>query len=371
MVVRSLIVVLGVLATTAWADPIELENVEIQAEHRPSVAFFPAYRGPVSELQDPIARQARIEALEGSEPRDAEGHLELAVLRFEEASDAYYDDENPPPHPDHGPTLEALDALLSAHPDFENLEEVYYLKGFVLTEMGDEPGALKAFEKLHKLAPRGKFAQEALFRIGEAAFARGELTLARDAFQEAVALSEGRFYEAALYHLAWTLYQQDAQNEAFEYFAELVEREGSDVRPEAMEMMSHLLIDAGSEPSESWSRLVSTLGSETPALLDVWAAYADGLLDRGRMEHAVEAYRGLLERKPCGARNVSVFSNLLEAQSRVAPLNIRDAFDEGHAMLGEASPWRLCMQELGDTDAIQAADDLLEKIENALPQTQP
>ena len=59
---------------------------------------------------------------------------------------------------------------------------------------------------------------EAWIRVGEFYFDQGDLLKAREAYAQAMRTPDSKFYDKALYKLAWTYYRQDDFGGAIERF---------------------------------------------------------------------------------------------------------------------------------------------------------
>ncbi len=214
--------------------------------------------------------------------RLAELYYEKSAEEFLDADEAYkkaIDSPNPPttppPRVDYTPTIALYKRLLTEFPNYRLLDAAYYLLGFCLGEMGQEPQARQAMLALvcsNKFKPMdppdlpktdkpdddpyldckavkdSKFIPEAWTRIGEFHFdSPNELRLAIAAFKRVLEYKDSPYYDRALYKLAWSYYRDNRFPDAVRQFDNLVvyadkrkaagQKVGSDLRPEAIQYL--------------------------------------------------------------------------------------------------------------------------------------
>ena len=185
----------------------------------------------------------------------------LAELYFEQANDEYLAATEAyeaalrnakgkktlrlqPPQQNYDQTIRLHRRLITDFPDYRLIDGAHYLLGYCLEEMGDAKGGQEAFLALvcpqlsrskrtqetdiyaacRPRRPNSQFNTEAWVRIGEYHFDENELPQAIAAYQKVIDLGpkDNRYYDEALYKLAWTYYRADAYPEAIRHFDALV-----------------------------------------------------------------------------------------------------------------------------------------------------
>jgi tetratricopeptide (TPR) repeat protein len=218
----------------------------------------------------------------------------LAELYYEKSSDEFLtaqedyqkalDSANPPttpsPKADYSQTVSLYRRLLVAFPDYRLRDATYYLLGFCLGEMGQDPEARQAllalvcanqykpldappktppatglgkgpvvdyYKDCTPIKKESKFLPEAWTRIGEMHFDAAELGHAISAYGRVLQFKDSSYYDKAIYKLAWSYYRDNRFLDAIREFDGLVkwadskkaagDKFGSDLRPEAIQYL--------------------------------------------------------------------------------------------------------------------------------------
>ena len=254
-----------------YEPQIQANEHEAKERRRDAIAMFEAFlqKYPNDKRWTPDAMF-----------RLAELYYEKSAEEFLEADEAYKkaaDSATPPTTPspkvDYSPTITLYKRLLTEFPSYRFLDATYYLLGFCLGEMGQEPQARQAllalvcanqYKPLDPPAglPQGddpykectpvrkdsKFLPEAWTRIGEISLRPpNELRLAIAAFKKVLDFKDSPYYDRGLYKLAWSYYRDNNFPEAVRQFDNLVkwaddkkasgQKIGSDLRPEAVQYL--------------------------------------------------------------------------------------------------------------------------------------
>ncbi|MFH1468882.1 MAG: tetratricopeptide repeat protein [Pseudomonadota bacterium] len=156
---------------------------------------------------------------------DAENEFITADANFQARSREYNDlldhlapgaDIPDPPDPakkDYSLALDLYERIESGYPDYENMDGVYYMLGYCLTEdnalLRDDPRGLAALQKLVDGHPGSEFINDASMRLGEYYFnVANDLEQAIANYQRIVDSGEtGRNFDKGLYKLAWSHYR--------------------------------------------------------------------------------------------------------------------------------------------------------------------
>ncbi len=291
--------------------------------------------------------------------RLAELYYEKSAEEFLDADEAYkkaIDSPNPPttppPRVDYTPTIALYKRLLTEFPNYRLLDAAYYLLGFCLGEMGQEPQARQAMLALvcaNKFKPmdppdlpkmdsktdktsdkpeddpyldckpvkESKFIPEAWTRIGEFHFdSPNELRLAIAAFKRVLGFKDSPYYDRALYKLAWSYYRDNRFPEAVREFDNLVvyadkrkaagQKVGSDLRPEAIQYLgvsfSEPDWDGDTVPdAESGLQRATTFykgREDEPHVREVFQRLGDIYFDSTKYTEAIAVYKALLSKWP-------------------------------------------------------------------------
>jgi cellulose synthase operon protein C len=283
--------------------------------------------------------------------RLAELYYEKSAEEFLDADEAYkkaIDSPNPPttppPRVDYTPTIALYKRLLTEFPNYRLLDAAYYLLGFCLGEMGQEPQARQAMLALvcvNKFKPmdppellktdkqdddpykdckpvkESKFIPEAWTRVGEFHFdSPNELRLAISAFKRVLEFKDSPYYDRALYKLAWSYYRDNRFPEAVREFDNLVvyadkrkaagQKVGSDLRPEAIQYLgvsfSEPDWDGDTVPdAETGIQRATTFykgREQEPHVREVFQRLGDIYFDSTKYAEAIAVYKALLAKWP-------------------------------------------------------------------------
>jgi tetratricopeptide (TPR) repeat protein len=283
----------------------------------------------------------------------------LAELYYEKSSDEFLTaQENyrkaldmptppttPPPKADYNPTVTLYRKLLVEFPNYRLLDATYYLLGFCLGEMGQDPEARQALLALtcanqykpvdppaeHKpstgmsrglladyykdctpIKKDSKFLPEAWTRVGEMHFDAAELAWAISAYSRVLAWTESAYYEKAIYKLAWSYYLDNRFIEAIREFDSLVkwadrkksagDKFGSDLRPEVVQYLGICFSepdwdgDTLPDPETGLQRAQAFYrGRERePHVKEVFQRLGDIYFDGTKFTDAIAVYRAIL-----------------------------------------------------------------------------
>ncbi len=323
--------------------------------------------------------------------RLAELYYEKSAEDFLEADEAYkkaIDSPTPPttqpPKVDYTPTITLYKRLLTEFPTYRFLDATYYLLGFCLGEMAQEPQARQAllalvcanqYKPLDPPAslPQGddpykdctpvkkdsKFLPEAWTRIGEFHFdAPNELRLAIAAFRKVLDFKDSPYYDRGLYKLAWSYYRDNNFPEAVRQFDNLVkyadsrkaagQKIGSDLRPEAVQYLGVSFAepdwngDTIPDPETNLERINNFYkGREgEPHVREIYQRLGDILFDSTKYPEAIAVYKTLLEKWPAYADAPRVQDKIVRSYERdrnlVAAAKEREALGRNYT---KGSAW--------------------------------
>lgn len=216
---------------------------------------------------------------------------------------------------------------------YRHLDGAYYLLGYCLLQMGKEKNARDAFATLIQRTPKSKFVAEAWLRIGEYHFDHNELAKAIAGYAQVLKFESSRFFDKALYKLAWTYYRKDDYPNAIEKFKQLLRyaekrrtatgKFGSELRSEAIEYLSVSCVeddwngDGVPDADAGVDRCIKYFNGKEKFEFDVFESYADLLFSRGKYKQAIRVYKLLIEWDPLNDKNVRYQSQIIGSYDRI------------------------------------------------------
>jgi len=348
----------------------------------------------------------------------------LAELYYEKASDEFLtaqedyqkalDTPNPPtgqpPKADYSQTVALYRRLLTEFPNYRLLDATYYLLGFCLGEMGQDPEARQAllalvcanqYKPLDKPAERkpstglskgplvdyykdctpikkdSKFLPESWTRVGEMHFDAAELGWAISAYGRVLAFKDSSYYDKAIYKLAWSYYRDNRFIDAIREFDGLVkwadskkaagDKFGSDLRPEAVQYLGISFSepdwdgDTLPDPETGLQRAQAFYrGREgEPHAKEVFQRLGDIYFDSTKYAEAIAVYKYILQTWPFFADAPKLQEKIVKAYERDRNL---DAAAKERETLGrnysKGSEWY--KQNTNNPEALAAAAQLAE-----------
>lgn len=376
----------------------------VNAEYTKRVAQVnAAYDGKI-RTNEAIERQHRVDAIAAfesflqkykSDPRyTPDAMFRLAELYFEKANDDYlladesyqeqmalFEEGKVPAAPadpvrDYAPTMRTFRSLIRDWPDYRLLDGAYYLLAYCELQMGNEQEARSLFAELIVKRPESEFVPEAWIRIGEFHFDYNELELAKQAYIEAMKFPNSKFYDKALYKIAWTYYRQDNFDQAIKEFKRLVEysdelrattgQEGSVLRAEAVQYIAISLaeadwdLDGKKDADFGLPRIQRYITGDKPYEREVLDQLGQYLFESTYYADAVDVYRFILAKYPDDRRNPEIHEQIILALLRDDRLE--SAFTERgklNEFYGPKSAWYASQQKAGNAEAIRYADNLV------------
>jgi TolA-binding protein len=236
-----------------------------------------------------------------------------------------------PPEPakkDYTKALALYSGIASDYPRYENIDGVYYMLGYCLTEENarfpDIPRGLDAMKNVVVSFPDSQFINDASMRLGEYYFNEAnDLTEAVVHYQRIVDAGEdARYYDKGLYKLAWSHYRLASAERFDEYFVAmglfvklldysdrlmLATGEQSSMKPEAIQYAAISFADMSDLQSRSSPEKISPLTvaeqffegvGQREYEQDIYVQLADVLTRQARYMEAIEAYEYLQVRWP-------------------------------------------------------------------------
>ncbi len=258
-------------------------------------------------------------------------------------------------------------------------DAVYYLLGYVLNEAGEDREAQVAWQQLVDRFPKSEYAPEVLLRVGEILFDNGEFRQASEAYIAAMQYSQSKYYDKALYKLAWTYFQVYDYDQAIKTFKQLIawydknqdasEGTGSALREEAIDYLAKSLAeddwdaDGLKDDAAGVGRALSYLSEGAPYETDIIERYAESLYnlhDRTKYAESIEVYRELLRRQASSPKAIDWQMQVVKIYDVLRDVN--QATEERKrlaAMFAADSPW--ARANAGDPRAQREATAAVER----------
>src|SRR6185436_5594003 len=107
--------------------------------------------------------------------------------------------------------------LVERFPESRFVPAALYYLGFTMTARGEYRAGLRYFEELASRFP------QALIFIGEYYFNENNLAKAEEAYDKVLDFSDSKYFDQALYKLAWTRYRANAYKTAISSFTFILE----------------------------------------------------------------------------------------------------------------------------------------------------
>jgi len=348
----------------------------------------------------------------------------LAELYYEKASDEFLtaqdnyqkalDSDNPPtgepPKVDYNQTVALYRRLLNEFPNYRLLDATYYLLGFCLGEMGQEPEARQAllalvcanhykpldtpearkpstgmgtgelvdyYKDCTPIKKDSKFLPESWTRVGEMHFDAAELGWAISAYSRVLAFKDSPYYDKAIYKLAWSYYRDNRFLDAINEFDGLVkwadskkaagDKFGSELRPEAVQYLGISFSESDwdgdtlPDPETGLQRAQNFYRNREgePHVKEVFQRLGDIYFDSTKYAEAIEVYKYILQMWPFFADAPKLQEKIVKAYERdrnlIAAAKERETLGRNYS---KGSEWY--KQNVNNPEALAAAAQLAE-----------
>ncbi len=335
---------------------LDLDSVFRRAVERRKQSVEDAYSRDSAGIEKDlrVRRDEAIRVLEtflarypGHDRYTPEVMFRLAELYFEKAQDDYYvalpeyeerralwergkvAEEPVEPEKDYSRAIALYDGLLSRFPRYALADAARYALAFCLEEAGELERGVAVLQDLVRMHPDSPWVPEAWLRIGEYYFDIGRYDASIEAYEHALVQKDSKYYEMALYKLAWSYFQKYDYPSAIRMYKTLIAHIdeakgelglGAQLRSEAVEYLGISLADddwngdGTPDPDATVSRALSYLSDGKPYEREVLEKYADTLYaqhEAAKYPMAVEAYRAVIARDPMHPGNVAVTEKVI------------------------------------------------------------
>ena len=113
--------------------------------------------------------------------------------------------------------------LIAKFPESPYRPAALYYMGYSQTIRGETRSGLRYFEELTEKYPQALYSQQALIYVGEFYFNENKLEKAAEAYDKVLDYADSKYFEQALYKLAWTRYRANAYKTAISSFTFILE----------------------------------------------------------------------------------------------------------------------------------------------------
>jgi len=215
--------------------------------------------------------------------------------------------------------LRLYEQILKDSPTYPRKDEVLFALATNLYEKGEKGAAIDRHRDLVTQYPRSRFVGDSYIAMGEHYFAANELGKATSAYSKALEASatEPRIYNFALYKLGWCAYNGGDYEDALKKFQDVVDRSEAGrtknevaLKGEALRdmVMTWQALGAVQEANAYYKKKTSKAGARRYFAMLANKYFADGVHD-----HAIEAFRLLIDEEPLEERNPEYQSNIVRA----------------------------------------------------------
>jgi TolA-binding protein len=389
-------------------DYQETIDAIVEAEYNQRVSKVnSSYDGKIGSLES-VERQRRVDAIDTFEAYlerypNTPGYtpdalFRLAELNFEKANDDYLvadeqyqeqvalfeagklADRPSLPQRDYSQTMSLFQKLINDWPNYEQADGAYYLLAYCKLQNAEDDEATQLLTTLIEEHPDSRFVPEAWIRIGEHWFTFAEgpeaLAKAKHAYEQAMQYPDSKFYDKALYKLAWTYYRMDDFEQAIGEFKRLVRysdeqkektgREGSVLRAESIQYIAVSLaeedwdLDGAVDADFGLVRVKKYLSGNEPYEREVLVQLVDYMFENTRYAIASDVISYSLDKYPRHRENPQLHEKLILALVRDGRQDA--SFAERRNLLayyGPESDWYQFQQRVGHEEAVRHADNLV------------
>lgn len=212
--------------------------------------------------------------------------------------------------------LSIYERIIKEYPNYPRKDEVLFVLGYNLYEMGDKNKGVKYYWELIKKYPQSKYAPDAYLSLGEHFFNNNEVFKAVQAYEKALAFNDPKISPVALYKLAWCDYNLGEYEKGIEKLKQVIlfaqkEGEKSKIRLEREAMNDLALffsqVDAVDEAKDYWEKVAGR--QRLKDLLKLLARVYD---EQGKYDQAIKTYRLTINEYPNAPECPEFQSNIVQ-----------------------------------------------------------
>jgi TolA-binding protein len=261
--------------------------------------------------------------------------------------------------------LKLYQVILHGYPAYDRRDEVLFVAAYNQYEIGLKKDAVQSYTELIQKHPQSKFVPDAYVQLGEHYFVNNDLAPARAAFEKAASFKLPKLYSFALYKLAWCDYNAGDYQSAIDRFKLVIsysDAQDTGAARDRIQLKNEALKDvvlayAQINSVEPASAYLKEKGGEHG--LDYVNKLASTYFEAGKLELAIQVYRGLEAQAPTNVRAPAWQQKILLAYDRLnqrpqVVLELKRLVAE----FGPKSPW--AKANAGQKGALQEANELSE-----------
>ncbi len=212
--------------------------------------------------------------------------------------------------------LNIYERIIKEYPDYPRKDEVLFVLGYNLYEMGKKNEGVKYYWELIKKYPKSRYAPDAYLSLGEHFFNNNEVFKAVQAYEKALTFNDPKIMVVALYKLAWCDYNLGEYEKGIEKLKQVIgysQKEGEKTRikleKEAMNDLALFFsqVDAVDEAKDYWERVAGR--QKLKDLLKLLARVYD---DQGKYDQAIKTYRLVINEYPNAPECPEFQSNIVQ-----------------------------------------------------------
>jgi TolA-binding protein len=215
--------------------------------------------------------------------------------------------------------------MLRRYPNSQFAPAALYYLGYSMTSRGEGDRGLTHFETLATRFPQSVYAQQSLIFIGEHYFTENRLDKAEAAYDKVLDFPESRYFDQALYKLAWTRYRRNSYKSAISSFSYILEeslRKNGEKKGllagEALQYTALSLAEADTSGEGGWNDGMQFADRFGNAKVGAELLHKMALiyLQQNRLERAKRAMESLMKAYPTYAKIPEVLMDLAQAYDK-------------------------------------------------------
>lgn len=212
--------------------------------------------------------------------------------------------------------LDIYEKIIKEYPDYPRKDEVLFVLGYNLYEMGKKNEGVKYYWELIKKYPNSKYAPDAYLSLGEHFFNNNEVFKAIQAYEKALTFNDPKITVVALYKLAWCDYNLGEYEKGIDKLKQVIafaQKEGdkSKIRLEREAMNDLALffsqVDAVDEAKDYWEKVAGR-----QKLKDLLKQLARVYDEQGKYDQAIKTYRLAINEFPNAPECPEFQSNIVQ-----------------------------------------------------------
>jgi TolA-binding protein len=231
------------------------------------------------------------------------------------------------PELDHSQSMQDYFSLLEKFPQSAIVPAVYYSLAWCYSDMSKPEMAVAQMETLAVNFPQSQYTPQAWMFVGEYLFDHDNLEKAVKAYQNVMKYPDNKWFDDALYKLAWTQYRLSNPEKAISSFLALVDLGGGKIKGKSVlekESMDYIALSfsesdmTGEKGLERATRFVQKFGDEVRGS-QILHRLAKVYRDQGRYDMAKQSYKTLLTTYPNNTKNPLVEREYLGVLAKELP----------------------------------------------------